>query len=92
MKTFFENLLEAGAKSYKCANGIAVELCNRLWVFTDTEEPVGLWGDSNGSYVSVPLSTKKPVVLVERENISWGTYTDVQFKIPLDGTPYRVFC
>jgi len=92
MNTFFNNLVAAGAKYHNCANGVAVELCGHFWVFTDTKEPISLWGDGNGSYVSVPLSTKRPVVLVERESIAWGKYWELRYSIPLDGSKYRVFC
>jgi hypothetical protein len=92
MNTFFNNLVAAGATVKKCANGISVELCNHLWVFTDTQGPVDLYGDSNGGYISVPMHVKKPVVLVEKESIAWGKYKALQHTIPLDGSKYKVFC
>lgn len=92
MNTFFNNLVAAGATVKRCANGISVELCSSHWVFTDTQEPIPLWGDGNGGYVSVPLKEKRPVVLVERESIAWGKYEILQHTIPLDGSKYKVFC
>ena len=35
---------------------------------------IPLYGDGNGGYVSVPMSTKRPVILVEKESIAWGKY------------------
>jgi hypothetical protein len=92
MNTFFNNLVAAGATVKKCANGTSVELLGHFWVFTDTKESVGLYGDGNGVYVSVPMSTKRPVVLVEKESVAWGRYKILQYQIPLDGSKYRVFC
>ena len=92
MNTFFNNLIAAGAKYHNCVNGIAVELCGHHWVFTDTKEAISLWGDSNGGYLSVPLCTKKPVILIERESIVWGKYKELRYTIPLDGSKYTVFC
>ena len=92
MNTFFKNLVAAGAKHHNCANGIAVELCGHHWVFTNTKEPISLWGDGNGGYISTPMHVKKPVVLVEKESIAWGKYKVLQHTIPLDGSKYKVFC
>ena len=92
MNTFFDNLIAAGAKHYSCTNGTAVELCGHYWVFTDTTEPISLWGDGNAGYVSVPFSVKRPVVLVEKESVAWGKYKVLQHTIPMDGSRYKVFC
>jgi len=92
MNTFFNNLVAAGATAKKCANGTSVELYGHLWVFTDTQNPIGLYGDGNGGYVSIPIATKKPVVIVEKESIAWGKYKVLQHTIPLDGSKYKVFC
>lgn len=91
MNTFYNNLIAAGAKSRKCPNGIAVELYGNLWVFTNTPKPMGLWGDGEIGYVSVPLSTKRAVVIVEKESIAWGKRHIVRSTIPLDGSKYKVF-
>lgn len=92
MNTFFNNLVAAGATVKKCANGTSVELLGHAWVFTDSKEPLPLYGDGNGGYVSVPFSTKTPVVIVERESIACGRHKVLQYRIPLDGSKYRVFC
>lgn len=92
MNTFFNNLVAAGATTKKCANGTSVELYGHFWVFTDTQESIGLYGDGNGGYISVPMHAKKPVVLVEKESIAWGKYKVLQHTIPLDGSRYKVFC
>jgi hypothetical protein len=92
MNTFFNNLVAAGATVKRCANGTSAELLGHFWVFTDTKESVDLYGDGNGVYVSVPMSTKRPVVLVEKESVAWGRYKVLQYQIPLDGSKYKVFC
>lgn len=90
MNTFFNNLVAAGAKVRQVANGTAVELLGHYFIFT--EEEMGLWGFGEIGIVSIPFSTKKPVVIVEKESVVWGKYPDLQYTIPMDGSKYKVYC
>lgn len=89
MRTFYENLIEAGATVKEVPNGTSVELLNSSYLFTEVAKEIGT-PSCGFVYCTIPFSYKRPVVLVLRHT-EWGWLWHLESKIPLNGEKYKAF-
>lgn len=89
MKTFYENLIAAGAVVKNVPNGTSVELLGCSYLFTEVSKEIGT-PSCTFIYSTIPFTFKKPVVLVLRHT-EWGWLWHLESKVPLNGEKYKVF-